>query len=95
MMEVESEEAEGIPMEFPAGALNPGGPIPLDPGKTPSPSRRSTVVASATDSDSLGAVRFATGIFMLLEVIPSARLCGSELLGGHGVGPDIADRPRR
>ena len=43
----------------------------------------------------LGAVRFATGIFMLLEVIPSARLCGSELLGGHGVGPDIADRPRR
>ncbi len=43
----------------------------------------------------MGAVRFATGIFMLLEVIPSARLCGSELLGGHGVGPDIADRPRR
>jgi hypothetical protein len=41
-----------------------------------------------------GAVRLATGIFMLPEVIPLARPCGSELLGGHGVGPDIADWPR-
>src|SRR5208282_2056795 len=36
--------------------------------------------------------RLATGIFLLPEVIPSARPCASELLGGHGVGPDIAGR---
>lgn len=42
----------------------------------------------------LGAVRSATGIFMLLEVIGLARPCESELLVGHGVGPDIAGRSR-
>src|SRR5208337_1990197 len=43
----------------------------------------------------LGAVRLATGIFTLPEVIPSADPCGSEPLGGHGVVPDIAGRPKR
>ena len=42
----------------------------------------------------LGAVRFATGIFTLPEAIALARPCESELLVGHGVGPDIAGRSR-
>ena len=41
-----------------------------------------------------GAVRFATGIFTLPEAIALARPCESELLVGHGVGPDIAGRSR-
>ena len=43
----------------------------------------------------LGAVRPATGIFMLPEVISSAGPCGSEPLGGHGVVSDTAGRPKR
>ena len=42
----------------------------------------------------MGAVRFATGIFTLPEAIALARPCESELLVGHGVGPDIAGRSR-
>ena len=41
-----------------------------------------------------GAVRSATGIFTLPEAIALARPCESELLVGHGVGPDIAGRSR-
>src|SRR5208337_4039073 len=41
-----------------------------------------------------GAVHFATGIFTLPEAIALARPCESELLVGHGVGPDIAGRSR-
>ncbi len=42
----------------------------------------------------MGAVHFATGIFTLPEAIALARPCESELLVGHGVGPDIAGRSR-
>ena len=45
-------------------------------------------------SNAMGAVRFATGIFTLPEAIALARPCESELLVGHGVGPDIAGRSR-
>ena len=44
--------------------------------------------------NAMGAVHFATGIFTLPEAIALARPCESELLVGHGVGPDIAGRSR-
>ena len=50
--------------------------------------------ASKEQRIDLGAVRFATGIFTLPEAIALARPCESELLVGHGVGPDIAGRSR-
>ena len=58
------------------------------------PSERLLPRRHGSASIDLGAVRFATGIFTLPEAIALARPCESELLVGHGVGPDIAGRSR-